>query len=79
MSSFIRCILFADDTNGFASSKNKADLYRIMNIELAKLSEWFARNKLTLHYDKLEYIDFSKPAGTAHDPLVSLQIDGKKI
>ena len=76
---FIRCILFADDTNGFASSKKKEELYRIMNIELAKLSKWFAHNKLTLNYEKLEYIDFSKPASTTHDPLLSLQIDGKKI
>ena len=53
VSSFIRCILFADDTNGFASSKDKGDLYRTMNSVLVRLSKWFAHNKLTLNYEKL--------------------------
>ena len=79
VSAFLRYILFADDTNIFASLKDKEELYRIMNSELVKLSEWFAHNKLTLNYCKLEYIDFSKPAISSQGPVSSLWIDGNQV
>ena len=79
VSAFLRYILFADDTNIFASAKDKKDLYFKVNIELIKLSEWFAHNKLTLNYCKLEYIDFSKPVVSVHDLAYSLWIDGNEI
>ena len=40
-SSFFRYILFADDTNIFASGKG-VSLYKRVNSELGKLSDWFA-------------------------------------
>ena len=49
-------ILFADDTNIFASDKDKGLLYDKVNDELGVLSDWFACNKLTLNYDKTEFI-----------------------
>ena len=78
-SSLFRYILFADDTNIFASGKNGGVLYRRVNSELGKLSDWFAHNRLTLNYGKTEFIDFSKPGvGAIADNLV-LKIDGNLI
>ena len=78
-SAYFRYILFADDTNLFASDKNGDSLLRVVNSELDKLSDWFAHNKLTLNYDKTEFIDFSKPkknlAGVGWD----LRINDKPI
>ena len=59
-STLFEYILFADDTNIFASDKDKGLLYDKVNVELGVLSDWFACNKLTLNYDKTEFIDFSK-------------------
>ena len=57
-SPFFRYILFADDTNIFASGKDKGNLLRGINSELGKLSSWFAHNRLTL--DKTKFINFGK-------------------
>ena len=62
-----RYILFADDTNLFASGKNRDDLLRGLSSGLGKLSGWFAHNKLTLNYGKTEFINFSKPTLCAPD------------
>ena len=79
MSSFFKCILFADDTNIFASAKTKRELYDKVGVELGKLSDWFAHNKLTLNCSKTEYIDFSKPAVGSSGDNFFLKIDGKLI
>ena len=78
-SMFFKYILFADDTNIFASGKTKRALYRKVRGELGKLSNWFAHNKLTLNYSKTEYIDFSKPVVGSSDHNFTLNIDGNKI
>ena len=71
--------MFADDTNIFASAKTKRELYDSVGVELGKLSDWFAHNKLTLNYSKTEYIDFSKPVvGLSRDNFF-LKIDGNLI
>ena len=77
-SSFFKCILFADDTNLFASGKSQGELYRKVKGELLKLSAWFAHNRLTVNYAKTEYIDFSKPASTSADR-IALKMDGNLI
>ena len=51
----------------------------LFNSELVKLSKWFAHNKLTLKYSKLEYIDFSRAPPSPNGPVVSLHIDGNRI
>ena len=61
-SSYLRFILFADDTNVFASDVDKGVLFSRVNSEMGRLSDWFAHSKLTLNYSKTEFIDFSKPA-----------------
>ena len=80
-SAYFRYILFADDTNLFASDKEGDSLLRGVNSELCKLSDWFAHNKLTLNYEKTEFINFSKPRGRGN--LVGnswdVKIDGRLI
>ena len=45
-------ILFADDTTFQLTGNDMAELFAKANIELAKASEWFAANKLTLNIKK---------------------------
>ena len=78
-STFFKCILFADDTNLFASCKSHGELYRRVNGELRRLAGWFAHNRLTLNYAKTEFIDFSKPAPSSSPNNCELRIDGKLI
>jgi hypothetical protein len=53
-SPFVLFILFADDTNIFYSHGSLITLYyKVMNIELTKLADWFRVNKLTLNLEKL--------------------------
>ena len=42
----ISYILFADDTNIFATGKNLAELTNMLNTELAKLNQWIKFNRL---------------------------------
>ena len=51
-------LLFADDTTLQLSSENLKQLYKKANIELAKISDWFKANKLTLNAKKTKYICF---------------------
>jgi hypothetical protein len=75
-SNILNFILFADDTNIFYSCSNPDDLYRVVNAELAKLSNWFKANKLSLNLKKTHYIIFG-----SHNTLLNycIKIDGTII
>ena len=51
-------ILFADDTNAFISGRNVNEMISIMNIELAKLTQWLTANKLSLNVSKTYFLLF---------------------
>ena len=51
-------VLFADDTNVFFSHNNLSILTNMINVELAKLSEWFKANKLSINVSKSKYMIF---------------------
>ena len=51
-------VLFADDTNLFASGENLKDLYDVTNHELLSVYKWFCANKLSLNISKTNYILF---------------------
>lgn len=51
-------IIFADDTNFFASGKNLDDLIDIANFELKEVIQWMRSNKLSLNIQKTKYIIF---------------------
>ena len=46
-------MLFADDTNIFASQHSYEALFQLMNEELSHANDWFALNKLSLNLKKL--------------------------
>ena len=52
---FIMC---ADYTNLFASHSNHDELLKIVNQEMAKMSNWLKINKLSLNVEKTIYIIF---------------------
>ena len=54
----LKFILFADDTNILFSSNDITSLYSNLNIELAKVSNWFKCNKLVINADKSYFIYF---------------------
>ena len=58
LSSKIKCILFADDTNLFYSSNNLKDCTDLLNQELNIYSSWFTSNKLKINYTKCSYMIF---------------------
>ena len=60
LSNMIRPIMFADDTNLFYSHKDINLLFRIINEELVKTSNWFKANKLSVNADKTKYTFFHK-------------------
>ena len=61
----LELVLFADDTNIFAKSKEPEELFRKVNTGLNELSKWFRCNKLTLNLKKTEYIYFGGPGKKA--------------
>ena len=77
-SAILRHILFADDTNQFFKNKSRAGLYKIANLELMKVSSWVSHNRLSLNYDKTEFIEFSKGKLSPPNDL-TLSINGKSI
>jgi hypothetical protein len=77
-SEFFRFVLFADDTDLFATAKTRGALYKKVREELGLVSDWFACNKLTLNYKKTEYIEFGKPDGPSAKNL-TLNIDGQRL
>ena len=68
-SDILNFILFADDTNLFFSHKDIKHLFNIVNIELAKIQEWFKANKLSLNTGKTKYTLFHKLSKTDNIPL----------
>ena len=53
-------IMFADDTTLFFKHKELSVLYTTINVELAKISQWFKLNKLSLNIKKPTTICLSK-------------------
>ena len=51
-------LLFADDTTFQLRSSNIHELFGRANQELARISEWFKSNKLTLNVQKTKYMIF---------------------
>ena len=50
--------MFSDDTTLFFKHKKLGILYTTINVELAKISQWFKLNKLSLNIKKNNYIVF---------------------
>ncbi len=71
-------ILFADDTNLFCSHKNLSSLTNIVNCEIAKVSEWFKANKLSINMKKSNYMIFKSRQKCLREDL-SIVLNGHVI
>ena len=59
VSSILKSILFADDTNLFLVGDDLKEVCETMSFELDKLSRWFQANKLSLNVSKTNFMIFS--------------------
>ena len=76
-SQILRFLLFADDTNIFISGKDLSVLFRTLDSELMKLSDWFRANRLSLNISKTHYIIFYNGNNNKlHNLPFSIKIDG---
>ena len=57
-STFLKYVLFADDTNLFASGTDINALCTKINTELDRLNNWLSINKLSLNLSKTNYMIF---------------------
>ena len=60
VSSTLKFILFADDTNIFYSADSPELLSNTISQELSKLHSWLAVNKLSHNINKTNYMVFEK-------------------
>ena len=56
VSTLLKPVLFADDTNLFYFGKDIKELCSVVSIELDKLCKWFQVNKLSLHTSKTNFM-----------------------
>ena len=59
VSSIVKSILFADDTNLFLVGDDLKEVCETMSFELDKLSRWFQAKKLSLNVSKTNFMIFS--------------------
>jgi len=57
-SSSSRIRLFADDSNVFIVNKDVHELFKTANIAINEINEWFVCNKLSINFDKTNYMIF---------------------
>ena len=79
ISELLKSILFADDTNIFASGKDLVQLQNNINSELCNLVKWFKVNKLSLNISKTNFIVFSSSRKVPNHVNISIVIDGIQI
>ena len=58
VSSLLRFVLFADDTNLLSSGDDVKEISKTLSKQLDKLNSWFAVNKLSLNVSKTNYMIF---------------------
>ena len=59
VSSVVKSILFADDTNLFLVGDDLKEVCEIMSFELDKMSRWFQANIFSLNVSKTNFMIFS--------------------
>ena len=67
--------MFVDDTTLFFKHKEWGILYTTINVELAKISQWFKFNKLCLNIKKPTYIVFRNKNSPITNMNLVLKID----
>ena len=69
VSTVVKLILFADDTDLFMSHKDPVYLAASHNFELNKLSAWFKTDKLSLNLEKTNFMLFKPTQKKYHFPM----------
>ena len=77
-SSVLNYVLFADDTNSFASHKNLDTFINILNKKLDKVSNWLKINKLSLNIKKTHFILFHNKQKLMNTK-INIKIDNSEI
>ncbi len=72
---FTSTVLFADDTTIYASSDNIIDLYRIVNLDLDNLVDWFRSNKLALNTSKTTFMLFTNSRNIPVNQVIKIDTD----
>ena len=67
-SRYLKFVLFADDSNLYASNNNLHALITMLNKELESVRKWIFSNKLTLNINKTHYIIFHRRKINSHIP-----------
>src|SRR6218665_2124525 len=78
-SSLMYFILFAYDSNVFYSHACLDTLYKNVNEELKLIAQWFHANKLSLNFEKTNYILFKSPRKKCPTELPRISIEGTQI
>ena len=63
---FSRAVMFADDTTIYATGSNIRFLYKKLNEDLSRVTQWFRVNSLSLNVDKTSYILFETEKNTSN-------------
>ena len=78
ISKILNFYLFADDTNIYYENENLAQMEKIINLELKKLSMWLKINRLSLNIGKTNFVIFH-PFNKPLKYRITLKIDRKAI
>src|SRR6218665_1531723 len=80
-SSILHFVLFADDSNVFASKFNGSydKLFQIMNTELPLINDWFKANRLSLNTNKTTFILFCSHRKFVPEPTPLILIENTSI
>ena len=78
-SSILHFVLFADDSNVFASHRSYHELLLTVNRELLLVADWFKANKLSLNLTKTNYILFCSRRKSSPQQKGNIQIDNVDI
>ena len=71
VSSLMKCIIFADDTNFLYTGNDISEICKTVSKELDKLSSWFMANKLSLNVSKTNFMVISRKQ-IVNKPIVSI-------
>ena len=76
---YTKCILFADDTTVYFSSKNVSLLMASIEHNLNALNDWFKANKLNLNKNKSVCMFYKANPNECIPPLPELKIENASI
>jgi len=71
--------IFADDTNIFINASNLIKLNRDCQDAIDRISDWMLANRLTVNYEKTNYMIFSPNKQLKDSSVLELTIDNFKI